>query len=210
MRVPSQEPNFGMDDMSMGDGTDMGMPPMDDTMGGMTNDPAMSDGMDMGGMPQQQENYGADFDAGVEANEEEDPKKFIQQLTGKLSTSLNKYNQSLPQPDAELSKYVAGMIIKQAIEGLSQEDVSDIMDKIQSDDETNETPADDGMTQEQPQDDGMNLPMDDGSGQMPPMNEAEAMNSRTGNLYDKLSQGKPVQKARKTSGYNRSPYNVKL
>lgn len=210
MRVPSQEPNFGMDDTGMGDGTDMGMSPMDDTMGDMTNVPAMGDGMDMGGMPQQQENYGADFDAGVEANEEEDPKKFIQQLTGKLSTSLNKYNQSLPQPDAELSKYVAGMIIKQAIEGLSQEDVSDIMDKIQSDDETNETPTDDSMTQEQPQDNVSDMPMDDGSEQMPPMNEAEARNPRTGNLYDRLSQGKPVQKAKKRNGYNRSPYNVKL
>ena len=196
--------------MGMGDGIDMGMPPMDDTMGGITNDPAMGDGMNMGGIPQQQENYGADFNAGVEANEEDDPKKFIQQLTGKLSTSLNKYNQSLPHPDAELSKYVAGMIIKQAIEGLNQEDVSDIMDKIQSDNENNETPADNGTTQEQPKDNGVDMPMDDGSEQIPPMNEAEARNPRTGNLYDKLSQGKPVQKTKKTNGYNRSPYTTKF
>ncbi|MBP5455578.1 MAG: hypothetical protein J6Y37_03700, partial [Paludibacteraceae bacterium] len=47
------------------------------------------------------------FDPGVEANEDEDPKKFIQQLTGKLSQSLRSYNSQLPRPDADLCKYVA-------------------------------------------------------------------------------------------------------
>ena len=32
------------------------------------------------------------FDAGVEADEDEDPEKFIQQLAGRLGTSLKKYN----------------------------------------------------------------------------------------------------------------------
>ena len=87
--------------------------------------------------------FDTNFDAGVDANEQEDPKKFIQQLTGKLSQSLRKYNKEQPQPDAELSKYVCGMIVKQAIEGLKPEDVEDIMKKIKSDDDfDNDTPED--------------------------------------------------------------------
>ena len=38
------------------------------------------------------------FDAGVEADEQSDPKKFIEQLTGKLGQSLRKYNEDQGQP----------------------------------------------------------------------------------------------------------------
>jgi hypothetical protein len=34
------------------------------------------------------------FDAGIEADEDADPKKYIEQLTGKLGQSLRKYNDS--------------------------------------------------------------------------------------------------------------------
>lgn len=106
------------------------MPPMND------NQPPMGDD----GMNSE---FDTNFDAGVDANEQEDPKKFIQQLTGKLSQSLRKYNNEQPQPDAELSKYVCGMIVKQAIEGLKPEDVEDILKKIKSDDDfNNDTPED--------------------------------------------------------------------
>jgi hypothetical protein len=114
------------------------MPPMDFQNGGENAEMPMGN-MDGEQMPNDTDNFegdaqfGADFDAGVEANEEEDPKKFIQQLTGKLSQSLRKYNENNGQVDADLSKYVAGMIVKQAIEGLSQEDTEEILDKIKSD-----------------------------------------------------------------------------
>lgn len=77
--------------------------------------------------------YQADFDAGVEADEENDPKRFIQQLAGKLSQSLRSYNEGLPSPDVDLSKYVMGMVNKQAIKGLSNKDVTDVLSKIKSD-----------------------------------------------------------------------------
>ena len=148
-----------MDMMPMG-GADMGIPM--DGMGGdpsMMGDPNMM-GQDpmMGGIPE--ENYGADFDAGVEADEATDPKKYIQQLTGKLSQSLRKYNQGLPTPDADLDKYVAGMIVKQAIEGLSQDDVTEILNKVKSD-EPAEEPAD-GQNEAPMPDmgDGGQMPMD--------------------------------------------------
>lgn len=131
--------------MPMGD-LNMGMP-MDNGMG---VDPSMM-GQDpmMGGMPE--ENYGADFDAGVEADEATDPKKYIQQLTGKLSQTLRKYNQGQPTPDADLSKYVAGMIVKQAIDGLSQDDTTEILNKIKSDEPMEEPSGGQG---------GAEMPMD--------------------------------------------------
>lgn len=89
--------------------------------------------------------YDADFDAGVKADEDEDPKTFIQQLTGKLSQSLRKYNDSLPKPDSDLCKYVAGMINKQASKGLSEKDVTEILSKVKigNDDEDADDTKDD-------------------------------------------------------------------
>lgn len=120
-------------------------PPMEDgDMGQMgRNMPPMNDNQPPMGDDEMNSEFDTNFDAGVDANEQEDPKKFIQQLTGKLSQSLRNYNKEQPQPDAELSKYVCGMIVKQAIEGLKPEDVEDIMKKIKSDDDfDNDTPED--------------------------------------------------------------------
>ena len=50
--------------------------------------------MDMNNMGDNNE-FDTNFDPGVEADEEQDPKKFIQQLTGKLSQSLRKYNENI-------------------------------------------------------------------------------------------------------------------
>lgn len=110
------------------------VPPMDAQMP-MGNGPEMPP---MGDMPQPQDaqnEFDTNFDAGVEADEEQDPKKYIQQLTGKLSQSLRKYTEDNGQPDADLNKYVAGMIVKQALDGLSQEDADEIIDKVKSDED---------------------------------------------------------------------------
>ncbi len=45
------------------------------------------------------------FDAGVEADEESDPKTFIQQLAGKLGQSLRAYNGEQGNPDFDLEKF---------------------------------------------------------------------------------------------------------
>lgn len=160
------------------------MPPMDmqpemgDNMGGsfMPQDD-MQQSLD-GGMEQMPNQFGADFDAGVEADEEQDPKKFIQQLTGKLSQSLQKYNDNNGQPDVDLNKYVAGMITKQAMKGLSEEDAEEIIDKVKADEDFS---MDDGGNEQQPQDNQMGdniqqqgqdmMPQDDMQ-QQPPMNES--------------------------------------
>lgn len=72
--------------------------------------------------------FDTNFDAGVEANEETDPKKFIQQLTGKLSQSLNSYNAE--NPDSGLSKYVLSMIITATCKNLDEKVRKELSDKV--------------------------------------------------------------------------------
>lgn len=168
---------------------------MDAPAGGGSFDP------NIGGMSQQpetQENFEADFDAGVEADEDDDPKKFIQQLTGKLSQSLRKYNDELPQPDAELSKYVAGMIIKQAVEGLSQNDVDDIIDKVEDDG------AAEDMEQAQQQPDATQPEAQPIGTEQPPM---EPVNETTASTVD-ATENSTMKKTTKMKkgGYSRKPY----
>jgi hypothetical protein len=71
------------------------------------------------------------FDAGVEADEETDPKKFIQQLTGKLGQSLRKYNEEQGQPDFELEKFAINSLLSATHTGeMDAEDQKDIISKV--------------------------------------------------------------------------------
>ena len=181
------------DDMSMGGSSQpMGPDPMTDP--GMATDPSMEpaapmDDPTMGGDPgmgtdpsmAQDKEYGNDFDAGVEANEEEDPEKYIQQLTGKLSQSYNKYNSSQPKPNVDLAKYVAGMILKQTTKGLEPEDKKEIMDKVADGDDVDSENG--GDNNQQPQDDmamadqsSMDMGQDMGQPQQPQQGFGEGRN----------------------------------
>lgn len=130
-------------------GNDIGQ---EDLQGNGVDDNMMND---MGGDNPNQ--FDTNFDAGVEADEDSDPKKYIQQLTGKLSQSLRSYNENLPQPDADLNKYVAGMIVKQAVEGLSPDDTNEIINKINNDDSDDETSQTDNMDNVDNFDQDMNM-----------------------------------------------------
>lgn len=119
---------------------------MDPNMGG---DPNMMGDPNAAG----EENYGADFDAGVQASEEDDPKKFNQQLTGKLSQSLQKYEDSLGgQPD-DLPKYVGGMILAQLVKYMQPDEFDDMVNNakegMQPAEGNEEAPADDDVTNAQ-------------------------------------------------------------
>ena len=116
------------DPMMQGD-PNGGMVPMEDPNG---NTQSM-------GYPMSQENseFDTNFDAGVDADENTDPKKYIQQLTGKLSQSLRKYNESLPKPETDLCKYVAGMVLKQTTDGLTDSDKKEIIDKVNGSSDNN-------------------------------------------------------------------------
>jgi hypothetical protein len=73
------------------------------------------------------------FDAGVEADEESDPKKFIQQLTGKIGQSLRKYNEDQGEPDFELEKFVVNSLLSATHTGeMDAEDQKDIIKKVKT------------------------------------------------------------------------------
>lgn len=76
------------------------------------------------------ENGDGGFNADVEADMDSDPKKYLQQLTGKLSQELRNYNNEQPNQDTELNKYIAGMIIPQAAKSMTDDDKSDVIKKI--------------------------------------------------------------------------------
>lgn len=82
-----------------------------------------------------------DFDSNMDNGDlesENDPKKEIQQLTGKLSQALRQYNNNQDKPDTELNKYVAGMIIPQASKSLTNDDKDEVIKKINTNSSDNQ------------------------------------------------------------------------
>lgn len=112
-------------------------PPMDSSMD-MMDDANMPDESMMNPDEQAQSDFDTNFDAGVEADEDTDPKKYIQQLTGKLSQTLNTYNNEIGEPDVELGKYVLGMLVKQGTKGMGEDDKKEIIKKINTSNPNNE------------------------------------------------------------------------
>ena len=73
------------------------------------------------------------FDAGVEADEDEDPEKYIQQLAGKLGTTLRKYSEDKGQPDFDLEKFAINSVISATHTAeMDEEDQKDIIKKIKT------------------------------------------------------------------------------
>lgn len=83
------------------------------------------------------------FDAGVEASEETDPTKFIQQLSGKLGQSIRDYSEKNGQADLELEKFAINSVISATHTGdMTDEDKNDIIKKIETSG-SSDTPSDD-------------------------------------------------------------------
>ena len=179
-------------------------PPMGDPM--MQGDP--NGGMPPMGDPLSQgdSEFDTNFDAGVDADENTDPKKYIQQLTGKLSQSLRKYNENLPKPETDLCKYVAGMILKQTTDGLTDSDKKDIIDKVNGDgSENNDGMNDDSMQQLD------NQPMEGGEQpMMESINHREIVNE----LFQELTQKKDntnyqiAQRPIKNISFRKKPFTA--
>jgi len=71
------------------------------------------------------------FDAGVEADEDTDPAKFIQQLSGKLGQSLRQYTEDEGQPDFDLEKFAINSVISATHTGeMDKGDQRDIINKV--------------------------------------------------------------------------------
>jgi hypothetical protein len=97
------------------------------------------------------------FDAGIEVDEDEDPEKFIQQLAGKLGTSLRKYNDERGEPDFDLEKYAINSVISATHTAeMDEEDQKDIIKKVKmsgAGDENDDIDKDLDMDSEEPKDD---------------------------------------------------------
>jgi len=73
------------------------------------------------------------FEAGVDADEESDPKTFIQQLAGKLGQSLRAYSDEQGQPDFDLEKFAVNSVLSATHTGqMDDNDQSDIIKKVKS------------------------------------------------------------------------------
>lgn len=111
--------------------------PIPQEMGNMNNELPTNDD-DLGNS--MSDSFNSDIDGNGESS---DPKKQIQQLTGKLSQELRSYNNDQTEPDSELNKYVAGMIIPQASKALTGDDKSEIIDKINNNSDSEDEMGDD-------------------------------------------------------------------
>lgn len=194
LRLPEQPAPAGPDaSMAMqpeaqagpGGVADAGMMPGDpaiqDQMGGMGGDPgAIGGDMNaMGGDPNamggEENPFGGNFDAGVQADEDTDPEEYIQQLTGKLSQSLKDYDDQNPGK-LDLDKYVAGMIIKQAVKGMDEGERKKIIKKIKETPLPGDDQMEDTSTEDVPNDPALDAqPEEGGAAPMDP-NQEQPMN----------------------------------
>ncbi len=89
------------------------------------------------------------FDAGVEADEETDPKKFLEQLTGKLGQSLRDYNSKQETVDAGLQKYIINSVISALdLKDFNEGDIEDVVSKLK-DNKIEDAPAEDNVTDQE-------------------------------------------------------------
>ena len=127
--APAEEPTDDTQDTS-GDDLDFSTDSGDETQDAGAEDTSGDTGTDdsgSGDKPFDDE----PFDAGVEADEEEDPKKFIEQLTGKLGQSLRKYTEDKGEPDFELEKFAVNSLLSATHTGeMDSEDQKDIIKKV--------------------------------------------------------------------------------
>lgn len=102
------------------------------------------------------------FDAGVEADEDEDPKKYIQQLAGKIGQSLRDYEKELGNPDFELEKFVINSVISATnTSEMDKEDQEDIIKKVETSGSNNEPKDDEKDTSEPAEEEDVDVDIKD-------------------------------------------------
>lgn len=202
--MPFDQTPMGTDQAPMGMDNGMGQPQENDDMGGNENGFGGNEDP-MGGQqaPNGQFDFGERFDPGVEADEDEDPKHFIQQLTGKLSQSLNSYED---KDDEGLYKYVGKMINRQVAKNLDDKGKKEMIRAIKS----VETESDDDLDDDLESDE-----YDDGQ-----MNQEEMSESRNGfskrqlkklcEEFGVVDNSKPLRDNVKATKLRKSPFSPKI
>jgi len=120
MPAPAPAPSMAPIQSEMPPIDDAGMPPME--MGAEQPDMGAEQGNE--DMPFGNEK----FDAGI-GDEDADPKKYIEKLTGKLAQKLRDYNGT--EQDVDLNKFVINSLIPAAIPQMDETDAKDVISKVQ-------------------------------------------------------------------------------
>ena len=112
------------------------------------------------------------FDAGIDVDEDEDPKKYIEKLTGKLAQKLRDYNGT--EQDVDLNKFVINSLIPAAIPQMGSDDAKDVITKVNDNigKEADETQPE---TEEPVPDE---IPVDDQSNGIPQMESKKPVKSK--------------------------------
>ena len=107
------------------------MPPPPDDLGGDSGfDEPMSDPM---AEPDDKPFDDEPFDAGVEADEDTEPEKYIEQLSGKLGQSLRQFTEDNGQPDFDLEKFAINSVISAThTSQMDEKDQKDIINKVKT------------------------------------------------------------------------------
>ena len=143
----------------------------------------------------------------TDGNEQNDPKKEIQQLTGKLSQLIRQYNKDEINPDTELSQYVLGMIISATKNTLTQDQKEKLSKKLVNPDDANDEKDD--LSNEDEFSDGQS------QNEVFPQNESiktslKVINEIIGNLKDsqkeKIRKEKRLPKQYQNNNFN--PYHI--
>lgn len=99
------------------------------------------------------------FDAGVDADEESDPKHFIQQLAGKLGTTIRTYTETQGAPDFELEKFAINSVISATHTAeMNPKDQKEIINKIKESGQGDETAKDTDAGDDIGKDGGEDIP----------------------------------------------------
>jgi hypothetical protein len=146
LKLPNSSPEPSGDDLDFGGDEE------ELDLGGEDLDMGDEEELDLGG-----EEGGSDdkpfddepFDAGVEADEDTDPEKFIQQLSGKLGQSMRDYTEDKGEPDFDLEKFAINSVVSASHTAeMDEEDREDIIDKVKTagrgDDDSGEDVEDSG------------------------------------------------------------------
>lgn len=141
------------------------------------------------------------FDAGIDVDEEQDPKNYIEKLTGKLAQKLRSYNET--DKDSDLNKFVINSLIPAAIPNLEDNDVDDVIKKV----EDNKGGASEDGSEQQSQD-APDPSNDNGSTdqqQQPQMDEPEIAQESIDDLINEILSGKKLSRNVK----NKNPFKPK-
>ncbi len=175
------------------DGT---MPPMDDSMMDASDDNVNSFGKKK-------------FDAGIDVDEDADPKKYIEKLTGKLAQKLRDYNES--ENDVDLNKFVINSLIPASVPEMDDVDAKDVIKKVKdnigaSKTETpsnNEVDSDEDVNNLSP--DIQNVDGGNNQDEIPPVQQEGVNVNEIDDLVNELLGKKKLKKNSKTNTPFKSP-----